>query len=290
MYDASMNKITELFGISTYQSTQPTAWTEILNRQFCPYLERTCLKVRKSTPEVAIGTCSVLYHKERMPVVICPYRFLEKRKIFLDCLHLLTLHEPGNELHVVPEVPVPGGTVDYCLTSTRNGRARDFVALEVQTLDTTGTVWPERQRLLSELGVISDADDTGSAKSFGMNWKMTAKTTLIQLHHKIQTFENMSKRLVLVIQDHFLHYMQRQFRFDRLVDARIGDSMHIHAYELLQTNHGAFQLALRSRHSTDANGVAESLGLKASPRVELAEILRVLESKLSEQTLLEWAS
>lgn len=282
-----MNKITELFGIPTHQSPA-SSWAEIVRRQFCPYLGRTCLKVRKSAPEVAIGTCSVLYRKERLPVVICPYRFLEKRKIFLDCLHLLTLHEPGNELHVVSEVPVPGGSVDYCLTSTRNGHARDFVALEVQTLDTTGTVWPERQRFLHECGMMTTPDDLSSVKSFGMNWKMTAKTTLMQLHHKIQTFESFSKKLVLVVQDCFLSYMQRQFRFDRLTNARVGDSMHFHAYELFQTNGEAFHLALKSRYSTNADGVAESLGLKASPRVELAEILGILESRLSEQTLLQW--
>lgn len=30
---------------------------------------------------------------------------------------------------------------------------------------------------------------------------MTAKTTLVQMHHKIQTFEHVNKRLVLVTQD-----------------------------------------------------------------------------------------
>ena len=32
------------------------------------------------------------------------------------------------------------------------------MGIELQTLDTTGTVWPERQRLLKELGV-SRGDD-----------------------------------------------------------------------------------------------------------------------------------
>ena len=36
--------------------------------------------------------------------------------------------------------------------SALNNKVRDFVGIELQTLDTTGTVWPERQRLLEELG------------------------------------------------------------------------------------------------------------------------------------------
>lgn len=42
-----------------------------------------------------------------------------------------------------------------------------------------------------------------------MNWKMTAKTILVQLHHKIDTFESISKHLVLVVQDYLLDYMKR---------------------------------------------------------------------------------
>jgi hypothetical protein len=38
-----------------------------------------------------------------------------------------------------------------------------------------------------------------TAKTFGMNWKMTAKTILVQLHHKLETFEHLGKHLVLVI-------------------------------------------------------------------------------------------
>ena len=58
----------------------------------------------------------------------------------MDCLQLLTLHEPGNELHVVSEINLPGGSVDYFLVSAARGKVRDFVGVELQALDTTGTV------------------------------------------------------------------------------------------------------------------------------------------------------
>jgi hypothetical protein len=35
--------------------------------------------------------------------------------------HLLTQHEPGNELHIIPEISVPGGSVDYVLASVKSG-------------------------------------------------------------------------------------------------------------------------------------------------------------------------
>jgi hypothetical protein len=168
------NKIFELLGIPTDQTS--IDWQSIVLRQYCPYLDRTCVKVRKSQPEIAIGPCSVQYgSREGVGIIICPHRFLDRRQIFLDCLHLPTFHEPGNELHRIAELDVPGGSVDYGLTSVKNGRVIDFVGIELQALDTTGTLWPERQRLLREAGVEYVVEST---KPYGINWKMTAKTIL----------------------------------------------------------------------------------------------------------------
>ena len=108
-----MSKVLELFGALT--SEQERDWKEKVGHQNCPYLNRTCLKVRKSQPETSIGTCTVSYGKNEKPVLICPHRLLERKQIFIDCLHLLNTHEPGNELHIVPEISIPGGSVDYFL-------------------------------------------------------------------------------------------------------------------------------------------------------------------------------
>jgi hypothetical protein len=45
-------------------------------------------------------------------------------------------------------------------------------------------------------------------------------------------------------------------------------------------------LNLDSRFSTDADGIAECLGLRADPKIELEEIIALLESRLTEGTLL----
>ena len=142
--------LSELFTIPTDAENQD--WNAIVANQHCTFLNRKCLKVRKSEPEISIGSCSVKYGKGLNDIIICPYRLIEKRKIFLDCIHLLSLHEPGNELHVVPELSIPGGTIDYFLVSVKEGKVIDFVGIELQTLDTTGTVWPVRQRFLQSKG------------------------------------------------------------------------------------------------------------------------------------------
>jgi hypothetical protein len=279
-----MSKVAELFGHSSDKHDED--WDAIVRNQQCMFIGKKCYKVRKSEPGTAIGTCTVLYGEPAQPIIICPTRLLERRQIFTDCLHLLTTHEPGNELHIVPEVSVPGGSVDFFLVSVKAGRAKDFVGIELQTLDTTGTVWPERQRLLSELGIHHNDKGDDSDKSYGMNWKMTAKTILVQMHHKIQTFEHVNRKLVLVVQDLFLSYMMREFDFSVLKEpALLGDSMHLHSYTMSKQRDSSFKLTMQSRLSTDANGIGKSLGLQAEAKIELTQILEALERKLSENTL-----
>ena len=201
----------------------------------------------------------------------------------------MTLHQPGNELHLVPEVTIPGGSVDFFLVSTNNDRkVLDFVGIELQTMDTTGTIWPERCLALKELGLSNSNKDVES-KPFGMNWKMTAKTILVQLHHKIETFESINKHLVLVLQDHLLNYIKKEFDFDSIHQTPlIGDSMHFHSYTL-KRNKDELKLVLESRNSTDSNGIARLLGLNAKANIGFDEIAKILEDKISDKTILSIA-
>lgn len=274
------SKVIELFGHSS--KSDAVDWKAIVEQQACLFSGKPCYKTRKSESSIAIGSCSVLYGRPSAPVIICPTRLTENRQIFVDCLHLLTSHQPGNELHIVSEVSIPGGSVDFFLVSVRNAKVKDFVGIELQTLDTTGTVWPERQRLLKELGLARSDDAETSNKPYGMNWKMTAKTILVQMHHKIMTFEHVGKKLALIVQDRLLEYMAKEFNFGHLNNPAVqGDSMHLHAYQLDATESGTYQLKLSSRMSTDSEGIAACLGLQAEARVELDQIIQALQSKIS---------
>lgn len=280
-----MSKVKELFTCSTDNTGHD--WNAIVQNQNCSYINKRCIKSRKSQPEISIGTCTVNYGKDERNIIICPFRLLERKQIFMDCIHLLTAHEPGNELHILPEVSIPGGNVDYFLVSTNAERkVKDFVGIELQTLDTTGTVWPERQRFLKGKGFATDDSDTTSTKPFGMNWKMTAKTILVQIHHKIDTFEHLNKHLVLITQDCLVDYIKKEFTFDKVSETpKIGDSMHFHSYDINPTVTNDFKLRLAKRYSTDSDGISQLLGLKAEANIELDEIIKTLEKKISDSTL-----
>lgn len=272
-----VSKVRELFG---QYCSEDANIESVLENQLCPYNNKKCFKTRKSDSETSIGTCTVNYQNK--DIIICPNRLTEKGQIFVDCLHLLTLHEPGNELYIIPEVTIPGGHVDFFLVSAKNKKVKDFVGIELQTMDTTGTVWSERQRLLDEHGIYVPKDDINNKKPFGMNWKMTAKTILVQMHHKAQTFENLNKHLVLIIQKPLYEYMRKEFSFSHIQGVRVGDAVHFHSYDVVEEDNG-LHLALDTRVSTDTNGVAECLGLNAEANVELKDIIALLESKLLDE-------
>lgn len=279
-----MSKIVELFTESTKKVE--LEWNNIVSEQQCKYIGKKCLKNRKSESEISIGTCTVNYGKKENDIIICPFRLLERKQIFMDCIHLLKGHEPGNELHIISEVSIPGGNVDYFLVSTdSNRKVKDFVGIELQTMDTTGTVWPERQRFLQERKIDVLEKDTESQKPFGINWKMTAKTILIQIHHKIGTFEHLNKHLVLVTQDCLLNYIKTEFTFNQVSDTpKLGDSMHFHSYKIA-ANNNEYKIKLDKRYSTDKDGISVLLGLQAEANVELEAIVKILESKISDSTL-----
>ena len=277
-----MNKISEFFGL--YCADPESDIHAALKQQICPFTNKLCTKMRKSSPDTKIGTCSVKYQGN--DVIICPFRLLEHNQIFIDCLHLLTLHEPGNELYLIPEVKIPGGNVDYFLVSSKDKKVKDFLGIELQTMDTTGTVWPERQRFLLDRGIKVDQEDVENKKTFGMNWKMTLKTILIQMHHKSETFENLNKHLVLIIQQPLYQHMVDDFNFNDIKGVRIGDPVHIHSYEFKEKNNHMC-LSLKTRVSTDSAGIAKSLGLNAESKVDLQNIIALLEQKLSDEHRLQ---
>ncbi len=116
---------------------------------------------------------------------------------------------------------------------------------------------------------------------------MTAKTILVQLHHKIETFEHLNKHLVLVIQDHLLSYMKKEFSFSHINTVpEIGDPMYFHSYKLELGNNQNYHIKLNERLSTDSSGLASAMGLKAEAKVELEIIIKTLEAKITDYTRL----
>lgn len=273
---AFSTKVAELYGLPTLV---PADWKEVVRTEQCPFLGSRCKKTRKSNDTITIGTCTVLHGDQCRPAIICETRMLERRQIFKDCLYLLKWHEPGNDLRIVSQIRIPGGRVDNFLVSVSDGKPRDFVGIEIQTIDSSGTVWPERQKFLHKQGLKVTLSERQSGKNFNLNWMMNEKTILMQLYNKIKTFEHVQKALVLVVQDILLDDMRQKFSFSHIKDSRDSDSLQIHVYKMVGGDQG-YTLRLKERVSTNAKGVARCLRLKVNPKRDLELMLDSIEKKL----------
>lgn len=83
-----MSKISEFFGLNCKDKSLD--FEAAMNTQICPYTQRVCTKMRKSDPDIKIGTCSVQY--QHQDVIICPYRLLEHNQILRVTCPILLLH------------------------------------------------------------------------------------------------------------------------------------------------------------------------------------------------------
>ena len=101
------------------------------------------------------------------------------------------------------------------------------------------------------------------------------------MHHKSETFEHLNKHLVLIIQKPLYDHMKSDFNFEGIEGVRLGDPIHIHSYNFDRKD-TKLHLSLHTRVSTDSVGIAKCLGLNAESKVEMQDLIRILEPKLVE--------
>lgn len=204
-------------------------------------------------------------------MIVCPRRFLESYQMFLDSVRLLVAEDA--EFAIIPEVAMPGGSVDYFLVAVHKDQVIDYLGLEIQSLDTTGSgsIWSAREDLYS--------GNLQQQYRYGINWKMSAKTILIQMHHKAKSFESLGKKLVLVLQQQFWDYVSRQFQTTHISEAKVEDSVHFHIYTCIELD-GKFRLVLLDLKSTGASGVERMLSLGKGMDVSEQEVIQRIKAKL----------
>lgn len=278
-----MHEVNELFGLYTNGCVFPNL-SDALASQKCPYMNGAkCYKTRKSSPDVAIGTCSLYFNKVDQPILICPEPLTKNGEIFKNCFQFISGSIAGSDLYLVPEIKTPVGRIDYVLAAVRNGIPIDFVAIELQTLDTTGSIWNTRQAMLIEHGY--NVEEGGALTSgASLNWRMTAKTILAQLLQKSQLFASMGRNLVLICQTPLFNYMQKTFNFDGVKEADTRDVLHFHMYDYISSPFG-MQLKLSSMRSASLDVVESMMGRHMDSNQILKETNATIASRLKPEYL-----
>jgi hypothetical protein len=178
------------------------------NQQYCPYLEGPCEK-RLSDGTVS-GVCSIKPVKSG-PVICCPIRlYADEYRVLRDVAKLAFQKECaliagaqasmlarergeavvavfgkrwGGELRLPQKDGAGSYFVDWVLALLdANGKLVEFVAVEVQTIDTTGNYRNGRNALLSQ-------QRTNPPTTAGLNWENVNKRILPQLIYKGQVLQ-----------------------------------------------------------------------------------------------------
>lgn len=179
------------------------------SQMLCPFGHGKCSKIL-ARMRVPAGVCSIRAKSPGSPYVICcPIRlYAEDYKI----LHIVAKrafhknmglyagrvaidkakseggavavfgHGWGGELHLPQRQGVGSYFVDWVLAwLDENGQLREFTAIEVQTIDTTGNYQTARQALLDNREIVSD--------TVGFNWENVNKRIIPQLIYKGQVLQ-----------------------------------------------------------------------------------------------------
>lgn len=191
------SNIVEFFGYGPADASAEAA--QARDKRRCPFVGRQCSKVLRDG-EIS-GACT-LKPVNGGPVICCPVRlYAQDYKI----LHDIVLVAFGSNLPLVPareysvrlgecvavfgkgwgkELRLPsrgksgGYFVDWVLAHMgAKGNLVDFVAVEVQSIDTTGNYRDEREAYLS--GLVFDGTSTA-----GFNWENVNKRILPQIIYK----------------------------------------------------------------------------------------------------------
>ena len=192
-------RIVEFFGYSPEDSSQEAR--NARSSLHCPFLDIPCTKILRD--KLVSGTCTVRQATSG-PVICCPNRlYAQDYKVLADVAakafgggtrlaspeQIQRREQEGKNVAVfgkrwgkelkLPRVRGRGGYfVDWILALVEPGNAlKEFVAVEVQSMDTTGNYRAERQAYL-------DGESYGRYSPAGLNWENVSKRILPQIIYK----------------------------------------------------------------------------------------------------------
>lgn len=233
--------------------------------QHCPFLDAECKKPRKSEPHIKVGICSVGYkgnHSDKhIPVIICPHRFELSvvKKIIMDNYFP---NADEDDVLWIPEFHVTQtiGFFDYVAAlvdrTSDPVRVIDFVCVELQAAGTTGTPWDAFQEHKKNGRFSKNTYD------FGINWANEfAKTMMQQAYKKGLIVSQWKKKLVFIIQDIGLKYLEQNYDTAGLREPNNADYIDFCTVEMVwNDNENAWKLQFVRRVSTNEEGVRKMLG------------------------------
>lgn len=146
-------------------------------------------------------------------IAVCPKRFYAI-DFFRDVIaHCWPGQAPATPV-ITREIKMEGfGNVDFVIADVQNGAIGQFLSVELQTVDITGSAFPAYQ-------AICDGEDMPLRSGHGFNWKNVYKRYITQLIHKGFLHQHWKSKIIAVIPDQVYEEIIRHGRFVIAHDVR----------------------------------------------------------------------
>ena len=229
----------------------------------CPFLGTRCTK-RSASLDEPYPVCSIRRNIDGLPrqICVCPKRFHSMDFLSDVVAHCWPGDPPTNPL-IAPEVQMKDfGSVDFVIADVEeNGTVGEFLSVELQAIDITGSVMPAYEALRE--GRLADRRPT-----YGLNWGNVYKRYITQLIRKGYFHHHWGTKIVAVMQDVVYDYIRNWAEFMRSEDVK-GNAVNIifmtYGYEDGRSNSGAQRLELKTVEGTSHANLQQAVLYKQAP-------------------------
>lgn len=178
----------------------------------CPFINSQCLK-RSQRLEGPYPVCSIWRgQRTRKLVCLCPKRFFQVN--FLDdVIENCWSEDPPANPHIAHEVQMADfGKVDFVIAdlNAEQGIIREFISVELQAVDITGSVEPAFQSVIN-------SKNLEKRPSHGFNWANVRKRYISQLISKGFYHHHWGTRMVALLQTAVYDEFRKYIEFDELL-------------------------------------------------------------------------
>ena len=179
----------------------------------CPFIGAKCTK-RSHRISGPYPVCSI-HRSQNDPrlVCTCPRRFYEAKFLEEVIKHCWPGQPPANP-KIAHEVIMKGfGCVDFVIADIDDkaeDAVRNFISVELQAVDLTGSVEPAYSAALNNVSSMPEKP------SFGVNWANVRKRYVAQLITKGFFHHHWAARMVSVVQTWLYDELRKAIQFDEL--------------------------------------------------------------------------
>lgn len=219
----------------------------------CPFINGQCIK-RSQRMSGPYPVCTIFYGKKSdhtpRPLCVCPKRLYQIDLLGDVIANCWPGDAPANP-RIAHEVQMKGfGNVDFVIADVADDNSvRQFVSVEMQAVDITGSVEPAFRAL------ANNADETEKF-SYGINWANVRKRYITQLVTKGFYHQAWESRIIAVLQTPTYDSFKKYIEFDELPAKTAGNSINFMLYDyVLDNDTGAYHLKLDRVVSTSHNSL-----------------------------------